>query len=102
MPAQRLGQALGNRQAQTGASRFGITAPGSCLVATVEALEEEGAFGRGDSRSGIRDRESNLAVPACRAQRDTAAVRGELDRVVQQVEENLVQAIGVGQNGERV
>src|SRR5690606_25687958 len=71
-----------------------------------EAVEDVGDAVSGDSRAGVRDCEVDLRAVRRALQAHTPATRSELDRVTQQVGENLTYAGSVhfqfGQAGRQV
>ncbi len=55
-----------------------------------------------DAGARVRDRDLDRTVPATGGHRDAAPVRGEPDRVVDEVEQDLVHALAVGREGREI
>src|SRR5262249_32654867 len=83
---------LGDREPQARAAE----APRHAVLAAPEALEDRLAQGHGHAGAVVRDGEDR--VVALRAQRDayTAAVRRELHRVPEQVQQHALDLGGIG------
>jgi hypothetical protein len=69
---------------------------------SMESLEHTGKVFRGDSEPTIDDRKPQAAVHQCRAHTDLATVWRILHRVAEQVGENLLEFLSIGQNGRQV
>jgi hypothetical protein len=97
LAAQRAGQLAADRQAQPGAA---VGAAGGA-IGLLEGLEDDRQLVLGDADAGIDDAEGHdvLAGPLD-AQRHPA-LRGELERVGQQVAQDLLEALLVSDDGRR-
>src|SRR6266508_5505746 len=83
--AVKLDQPLGEREPEAGTFRPIIGADARLL----ELLEDPLAVLEGDPRPCVRDRDPHLSVRASGRDPDVAALRGELDRDREQVEDHL-------------
>src|SRR5690606_8465012 len=91
-PAVRLDDAARDGEAEAGAGAAGA-------ARLPERVEEARALLLGDARPGVRDAEDDVAAVARRAHGDAAALGRELDRVVDQVGEDLEDAVVVDGDG---
>src|SRR5664280_2022201 len=89
-----LDHVAGNRQAQTSAATTADPGP----VHLVEALEDPGYVRSRNADPGIPNPDHDFAVVVANAHDDLAAFWAELHRVVQQVDQDLAQAILVAAN----
>src|ERR1700722_20837982 len=76
-----------NGQAQAGPAHGSR----SCLIGAIEALEDARQIFRGDADAGIADQDANLAVIAAHFHLHFAIRAIELYRVIQQIDEDLLQ-----------
>src|SRR5690606_40475473 len=84
------------------ATRDGQSEAGTCTPRALrlpERLEEVRELLLRDPRPGVRDAEDDLVVAAFGAHRHPATPGRELDRVVDQVGEDLEDAVVVGRDG---
>src|SRR5207249_2621936 len=65
-------------------------------IEAIELLEDPPVLRHGDTEPLVADGEANERVVACDAEPERAAVRRVLDRVVEQVGEDLAHLVGVG------
>ena len=97
--AQQPRQVARDRQAEAGAAVLPVRA----AVGLPEGLEDDHLLVLGDADAGVAHRECDTpsSSPACDAHRHLAGV-GELDRVRQQVRQDLPEALHVGHDGSGV
>src|SRR5438874_6920322 len=81
LPPMRLHDALGDGEPQTSAQPGGLSR-------LPEALEDMRDLSRSDPGPGVGDREPDLAIGKLGPDGDSAAFRGELDRIPNEVREN--------------
>src|SRR4051812_24763106 len=86
---------LGDAQAQSRVSGRAV----ACLVSAIEALEYMGKVLGQDAAPGIRDDQRHGLVVAYRAEADAAAVLVVLDRVRQEVRDDLGEPLGIAVAG---
>ena len=85
-----------DRQAEAGALRL----VGQRIADLLEAFEDLGLIGRRNAETGIDDADDEIAAAPDSAARDRARV-GELDRVRDQVDDDLDQAVAIaGDHGQ--
>ena len=85
----QLDQPLDQRQAQSGPRL-------AAAAAALEALEDPVLVGFRDAHAGIGDRQLDAILPAPCADGHASTLRGEFDRVRQQIEQGLLQPQLVG------
>src|SRR4029077_12911232 len=85
LAADRLDQVLDDREAQAGPPQL----PAPRLVDAVEAFEDAGQVVAGDADPGVGDFQDDGVPPQAAADADGAELGGILDRVVDQVVEDL-------------
>ena len=90
--AMELDEAPGQRQAEAGAFRLAqVVAAG-----LAEFLEHQRLLVLGDADAGVDDGDLDRVLEPARAQRDAPARGGELDRVREQVDDDLLELADVG------
>ena len=95
--AHRLRQPLGQHQADAGALDLGVLG-----AEAVELGEQPRQLVGGDARTGVGDRNADAAVVAgVAAESDAPAVAVVLDRVGRQVQQDLLEPLGVGLDAPR-
>src|SRR5438552_15403461 len=92
LPAHRLREMLDDGEPEPGSSKLARAAG----IRAVEALEDARLVLRLDAGAGIHDRQHHRRTEAVPEQGDPAAPRRELDRVVQQVDEDLLERAPIG------
>ena len=95
----RIGDRLADREAEADPAKL----PRDLAIALLEGIEDAADLSRVDSDAGVFyfHRHAPVAVRplGARADRDRATLRGELDRVLEQVPEDLGDARAVGEDG---
>ena len=94
--AVQVDDPAGDGEAEAGAA----VARRARRVEPVEALEDAGRVGFGDAGALVEDLDHDAAVVAAGAHLDGAAARGVAHRVLEQVGDDLVHALGVAVGGE--
>src|SRR6266851_6579055 len=89
-PVMGLGDPAGNGQAQSSAAAI-ILRPGTGFVGAEKALENAWLQICGDPSSGIHDAQSVFLPSATARHSDASALRGVLNRVIQQIEDHAAQ-----------
>jgi hypothetical protein len=87
--AVSLDNSLGNRQSQPGTASLGFAR----LPETVEQVRQILSC---DSGAGIGDAKQHAAIARFGRDRDATSASGELERVADQVLEDLQQAVAIG------
>src|SRR6202023_3512692 len=89
--AVELDEVSDDREAETESAVFA----GSAGVALAEALEDQGEQVSIDSFAIVGDSDFDVRIDLLRADLNTAALGSKLDRVGEQVPEDLLQAVGI-------
>src|SRR6266850_6220278 len=97
LPALGLHEVLDDGQAQARAARLS----GTAAVRAVEPLEDPLAVPGLDAGPGVDHREDRELAGAVSEDGDVPALRSELDRVVEQVDEDLLQRAPVRDHAQR-
>ena len=92
LPVHPAHELAADVEAEAGAA----DAAGHVGIEAVELLEDPPVLGRGDAEPGVGDREADRAVAVRDRERDRPALGRVLDRVVDEVDEHLVELAGVG------
>src|ERR1017187_9881527 len=77
----------------------GQAEPGAVRLGGVVRREEAGAFLRGQSPTGVRDRPAHAAGPSLSAHRERAALGHGIDRIEHQVAQHACHLLGVYRHG---
>jgi len=96
-PAVKLRELLGNRQSEPESAVLARKA----RVGLSKSLEHIRQELRRDAAAGVAHRELHVGVHPREAQLNLAAARGELDRVGEEVPENLLQSIRISRDRSR-
>lgn len=81
------------------AGAFGLARILGALADTVELVEDIGLVAGWDARTGIADGDSQLAGEPLGAEGNLATGGGEFDGVLDEVDQRLVQPVGVAGDG---
>src|SRR6516165_4893647 len=95
--AVHLNDALRYSEPQAGATFFA----GDRVVGLLKLLKQHRLIVSGDSRSGVADRDMECAIISFRIDRDFARI-GELNRVADEIDQNLRQAAAITMTGRQL